>query len=178
MHKARNSMLYRSYQCCLKVPATASVLTESDESLSRSESLHSSPVLTHCWRREQVLEHSPLVASQVKVSTKTRWLLTLYPMKVWATRTGLPSNANYCSLRDSYPYVTFNQSAMPQNLQTCGFRCSVWSASTCTTLFNLQNIVEHFVNYIFWLRTVSSSWLGNYHVHTRSARRIHVISST
>ena len=159
-------MLHWSVQCCLKVPATASVMRELDESLSRSESLPPS---------QQVLEHpsNGLVSEGIYQNTPFAYFVLLcLEWKVWATRTGLSLNARYCSLGDSYAYLTFNQSAMPRNSWTCGFWCPVQSVSTCTTLFHLRKVVEHFLNYLFdYKKSLCNleSWRA-YTISTRNSR--------
>ena len=111
------------------------------------------------WGREQVLDHpssNSLVSEGIYWNTPSaHFVLLCQGWKVWATRTGLSSNGHYCPLQDSYAYVTFNKSASHETQEPVASDVTFYSVSNCTMLFNLQKVVEHFVNYLFWLWTIT-----------------------
>ena len=152
-------MLHCSFRCCLKVTATASVLIELDASFSSSESLRLS-------------ERSSWNILLLMVSQSNAiWSLctTLLGMKILGHHNWPLSE---CSLLST---STLNKSAKPQNSWTCDLQCPVQGTSTCTTLFHLWKVVEHFVNYLLQLWRESLLFVHlhdlNYHMHTHKISR-------
>ena len=143
------------FKFCLKVPATASVLTEPDESFSQSESLPPSPTPTESESRSWNI--LLLMASQSKVSTNT------CVHTVWSFCTALPGMTSLdhqnwtlseCALLPTSRFLCIRKVQQECNATKLANQWLLMSClDTSTMLFHGGKVVEHFANYLFQLLT-------------------------